>query len=91
MIKYKIQIQQELIILINEDFLQQRIIKCIGKNNKTKLQNFVKSSKTNTPIPRAGATNLTPIGESFMYFETSADDYGRNVFFLVFNEQSLYN
>ena len=36
---------------------------------------FIKSTKTNSPTGDSGATTLPPIGNSFMYIETSANNY----------------
>ena len=60
--------------------LQNWVIKCNDKNNAGKIQNFMKSAKTNSPTGDSGATNLPPIGNSFMYNETSSNNHGNNVF-----------
>ena len=56
--------------------------KIIGndKNNNGKIQNFIKSTKTNSPTGNSGATSLPPIGNIFMYIETSSNNTGDNVF-----------
>ena len=61
--------------------MQQWNIKCSDKNNSSKIQNFIKSSKTNSPTGDSGATSLPPIGDVFMYIETSSNNHGNNVFF----------
>ena len=53
---------------------------CNDKNNNGKIQNFVKSTKTNTPTGDSGPTILPPIGSAFMYIETSSANHGNNVF-----------
>ena len=53
---------------------------CNDKNNQAKISNFVKSTKTNSPSSNSGATNLPPIGDAFMYTETSSQNHGPNVF-----------
>ena len=53
---------------------------CNDKNNNGKLQNFIKSTKTNSPTGDSGATSLPPIGSAFMYIETSSKSNGDNVF-----------
>ena len=54
---------------------------CNDKNNNGKIQNFIKSTKTNTPTGNSGATTPPPIGGAFMYIETSSNNYGSdNVF-----------
>ena len=60
--------------------LQNWVKKCIDKNNAGKIQNFVKSTKTNSPTGSSGATSLPPISDSFMYIETSSNNHGTNVF-----------
>ena len=50
------------------------------KNNNGKIQNFVKSTKANSPTDNSGAANLPPIRDSYMYIETSSNNYGQNVF-----------
>ena len=61
-------------------FLQKWVTKCIDENNNGKKQNFIKSTKTNSPTGYSGATSLPPIGNSFMYIETSSNSHGKNVF-----------
>ena len=60
--------------------LQNWVIKSNDKNNNGKIQNFIKSTKTNSPTGYSGATSLPPIGNSFMYIETSSNNHGNNVF-----------
>ena len=60
--------------------LQNWVIKCNDKNDNGKIQNFIKSTKTNSPTGYSGATSLTPIGKSFMYKEKSSNNHGNNVF-----------
>ena len=55
-------------------------IVCNDKNNSGKIQNFIKSTKTNSPTSHSGATSLPPIGSAFMYMETSSNNHGNNVF-----------
>ena len=52
------------------DLLQIWGIKCNDKTFSGKLQNFIKSTKTNCPTGNSGATFLPPIGDSFVYIET---------------------
>ena len=56
------------------------MIKCIDKNNAGKIQNFIRSTKSNSPTGDSGATILPPIGDSFMYIETSSNNHGDSVF-----------
>ena len=45
-----------------------------------KKQNFIRSTKRNSPTGNSGASSLLPIGNSFMYIETSSNNHGKNVF-----------
>ena len=65
---------------IGSDLLQKWNIKCNNKNNQARITDFIKSSKTNSPTGDSGATSLPPIGNSFMYIETSSNNHGNNVF-----------
>ena len=61
--------------------LQNWNIKCNDKyNNNGNINNFIRSTKTNTLTADSGATTLPPIGNSFMYIETSSNNHGNNVF-----------
>ena len=53
---------------------------CNDKNNSGKISNFIKSTKTNSPTGSSGATTLPPVGNAFMYIETSSNNNGNNVF-----------
>ena len=53
---------------------------CNDKNNTGNIQNFITSTKSNSPTGNSGATSLPPIGDSFMYTETSSNNNGNNVF-----------
>ena len=59
---------------------QNWVVKCNDKNNAGKIQNFIRSTKTNSPTGDSGAMSLPPIGDSFMYIETSSNNHGNNVF-----------
>ena len=65
---------------IGSDLLQKWNINCNNKNNVSKVGDFIKSTKTNSPTGHSGATSLPPIGNSFMYIETSSNNHGNNVF-----------
>ena len=54
---------------------------CNDKKNG-KIQNFIKSTKTNSPTGDSGATTLPPIVSAFLYIETSSSNHGHiRVFF----------
>ena len=60
--------------------LQNWNIRCNDKNKNGKIQNFLRSTKTNSPTGDSGATSLPLIGDSFMYIETSSNINGSNLF-----------
>ena len=60
--------------------LQKWKIYCNNENNQSKISDFIKSTKTNSPSSYSGATSLPPIGSAFMYIETSSNNRGPNVF-----------
>ena len=57
---------------IGIDLLQKWNSKCNNNNNDPKVGNFIESIITNSPTGYSGATSLPPIGNSFMYIETSS-------------------
>ena len=65
---------------IGSDLSQKFNIKCNNKNNQSRITDFIKSTKTNSPTGFFGAESLPPIGNSFMYIETSSNNHGNNVF-----------
>ena len=60
--------------------LQKWKIYCNNKNNQSRISDFIKSTKTNSPTGFSGAASLSPIGDKFMYIETSSNNHGSNVF-----------
>ena len=56
--------------------LQKCKIYCNNKNNQSRINDFIKSTKTNSPSSYSGATSPSPIGSSFMYIETSSNNHG---------------
>ena len=60
--------------------LQKYNIKCSDRNGKGKISILIKLTKTNSPTVDSGATDLAPIGDSFMFIETSSNNKGDNVF-----------
>ena len=60
--------------------LQNWNITCNDKNNNGKIQNFIKSTKSSSPTGNSGAESSPPIGNSFMYIETTSNNHGNNVF-----------
>ena len=64
----------------DDALLQKWKIYCNNKNNQSRISDFIKSTKTNSPSSYSGATSLPPIGNSFLYIETSSNNHGANVF-----------
>ena len=69
---------------IGGDLLQKWKIKCNNTNNESRITDFIKSTKTNSPTSNAGATLLPPIGNAFMYIETSSNNHGHERVFVSF-------
>ena len=82
MIKYKLQIQR-IKKYSNQGgyLLQQWNMKCNDKINRGKILSFRKSSELNTPTGSTRPTCPSPIGDSFLYVETSSNIHGTNVYF----------
>ena len=57
--------------------LQKWKIVCKDKNNNANINNFIKATKTQSPTENSGATELPPIGNSFMYLESSGNNNWR--------------
>ena len=60
--------------------LQNWNIKCNDKNINGNINKFIRSTKSSSPTADSGATTLPPIGNSFLYIETSSNNHGNNVF-----------
>ena len=43
---------------------------------------YIRATKTNSPTNHSGATSLPPIGDSFMYIETSSNNHGNERVFV---------
>ena len=52
------------------------------KNDDSKIGKFLKSTKTNSPTGDSGADGLPPIGDSFMFIETSSNNHGHEKVFV---------
>ena len=64
------------------NLLQKWNIKCNNINDASKVGDFIKSTKTNSPTGYSGAKSLPPIGNSFMYIETSGNNSGNDDIFV---------
>ena len=74
---------------IGSDLLQKWNIKCNNKNNVSKVGDFIKSTKTNSPTGYSGAESLPPIGNSFMYIETSSNNHGHERVFVSWERTDI--
>ena len=74
---------------IGSDLLQKWNIKCNNKNIVSKVGDFIKSTQTNSPTGHSGATNLPPIGTSFMYIETSSNNHGHERVFVSWERTDI--
>ena len=55
----------------------------IKRNDKSfsgKITSFIRWTKTSSPTPNSAAKSLPPIGDNFMYIETTANHYGPKVY-----------
>ena len=69
---------------IGSDLLQKWNVKCNNKKIQTRKIDFIKSTKTKSPTGYSGATSLPPIGNSFIYIETSSNNHGLERIFVSF-------
>ena len=60
--------------------LQKWKIDCRDRYKNVKIINFIKSTKSQSLTEDSGATGLPPIGNSFMYLESSGNNYGYNTY-----------
>ena len=64
-------------------------IECNDINNNGNLNRFIKTTKTYSPTGDSGATSLPPIGNSFMYIETSGGNSGGNNIFVTWERTDI--
>ena len=62
---------------------------CNDKNNNGKIQNFIKSTKSNSPTGNSGATTLPPIGSAFMFIKTTSNNSGSNNVFVSWERTDI--
>ena len=65
------------------NLLQKWHIICKDRNNNSKNNNFIKSTKTQSSTEDSGATALAPVGNSFMYLETSGVNHGEGTYAIL--------
>ena len=69
--------------------LQQWITKCNSKNDSGKMQNFIRSTRSNTTTSGSGATAFPHKGDSFTYIETSSANSGCENVFVCFERTDI--
>ena len=69
--------------------LQNWVITANDKNNSGKIQNFIRSTKTSSGTANSGAGSLHPIGNSFMYIETSSANQSLERFFVSWERTNI--
>ena len=74
---------------IGSDLLQKWNIKCNNKNNQSRITDFIKSTKANSPTGYSGAESLPSIGNSFMYIETSSNNHGHERVFVSWERTDI--
>ena len=62
---------------------------CNDKNNNGKISNFIKLTRTNSPTGDSGSTSIPPIGNAFMYIETSGGNYKYDHIFCSFERTDI--
>ena len=62
---------------------------CNDKNGNGKIQNFIKSTKSNSPTGNSGATSLPPIGTASMFVETSSNNSGGDDVFVIWERTDI--
>ena len=65
------------------DLLQKWKIVCRDRHNNSKINNFIRSTKTQSPTLDSGATQVPPIGNGFMYLETSGVHNGDGTYAIL--------
>ena len=61
-----------------------------AKSNNGKIQNFIKSTRTTSGTANSGAGDLPPIGNAFMYIETSGANHGYDHIFSSFERTDIF-
>ena len=64
-------------------------ITCNNKHNNGNIASFIRSTKPNSPTSDSGATSLPPIGNAFMYIETSANNSGSDNIFVSWERTDI--
>ena len=71
------------------NLLQKWNIKCSNKHGDSRVGDFLKSTKSNSPTGYSGATSLPPIGWAFMYIESSSNNHGSDKCFVSWERTNI--
>ena len=71
------------------NLLQKRKICCNNKINQSRIDDFIKSTRTNSPTGESGARSLPPIGNAFMYIETISINSGNDNIFVSWERTDI--
>ena len=63
---------------------------CKKKVNQSRINDFIKSTRSHSPAGVSGATSTPPIGNAFMYSETSGNNSGNENILYRLKEQILF-
>ena len=74
---------------IGVDLLKNWNIKCKNRINQSRISDFIKSTKTNSPTSQSGAESLPPIGNSFTYIENSSNNHGSDDVFVSWERTDI--
>ena len=74
---------------IGSDLLQKWNNKCNNQKNQSTITDFLKSTKTHSATGCSGATSFPPIGNSFMYIETSSNNHGHGRVFVSWERTDI--
>ena len=74
---------------IGMDLLQNWKLKSNNKINQSRITDFLKSTKTNSPTGYSGAISAPPIGNSFMYIATSSNNHGHERVFVSWERTDI--
>ena len=74
---------------IGSDLFQKWNFKGNNKNSDSKVGNFKKSTKSYSSTSYSGATSIPPIGNSFVYIETSSNNHGHERVFVSWERSDI--
>ena len=61
-----------------------------AKNSNGKITNCVRATATSSPSSQSGAHSSPPIGDSFMYIQTSSNNHGHERAFVSFEQTDIF-